>query len=97
MKGICQASCRLRKIANNVVLDYGALAPLKLRNMLCKEFSWRNARNDLAPEEGGCVMQLSDIRKDAEKIREYDLFADRAAISTIGTRKTSFIVLRGAL
>lgn len=67
---------RLREIAANVILDYGALAPWKLRNMLCKEFSWRNARNGLGPEEDRCVMQLSDIRKDARRIREYDLFAN---------------------
>lgn len=60
-------------IANNVILEYGALASWKLSELSHKEKSWINSRIGLAPEENGDrVLKIEDIQEDAKKVRPYD-------------------------
>lgn len=63
----------LKYIANNVILEYGALASWKLSELSHKELSWNRARYGLAPgENGDRELSLDDIREDAKKVRPYD-------------------------
>lgn len=63
----------IQYIANNVILEYGALASWKLSELSHKEISWINSRKGLLPEENGDrLIKLDDIAKDAEKVRPYD-------------------------
>lgn len=63
----------LREMARNVVLNYGVYAVWKLQEMLCKELSWRNSRKGLGAEDRHTrILLLSDIQKDAKKVRPYD-------------------------
>lgn len=60
-------------ILKNVVQEYGAAASWKLSELSHGETSWLNARAGLSPNENGSrPLLLSDIRKDAEKVRPYD-------------------------
>ncbi len=60
-------------IVKNVIYTYGEYASWKLSKLSHKEISWQNARKGLQPEENGNqVLNLDDIRKDAEKVRPYD-------------------------
>ena len=64
-------------IVKNVILQYGGLASWKLSEISHKEISWQNARKNLAPgENGNKPLSIDDIRKDAEKVRPYDLMYD---------------------
>lgn len=66
-------SDEMQYIANNVILEYGALASWKLSELSHKETSWLNARKGLAPEESGDrLIDLHDIEEDAKKVRPYD-------------------------
>ena len=67
----------LKYIINNVISEYGQYESWKLAELSHKESSWINARKGLAPDENGDTpLALSDIRKDAEKIRPYDYVWD---------------------
>lgn len=60
-------------IANNVILEYGALASWKLSQLSHQDSAWKNARKGLDPNENGSVpLRLEDIREDAKKVRPYD-------------------------
>lgn len=60
-------------IINNVILEYGSLAPWKLSELSHKEISWKNARLGLQEgENGNRKLKLEDIRIDAQKVRPYD-------------------------
>lgn len=60
-------------IANNVVMEYGAIASWRLSELTHKEISWQNARKGLNPEDiGNVVLSLDDIKEDAKKVRPYD-------------------------
>lgn len=64
-------------IVNNIILQYGELASWKLSQISHAETSWINARKGLSPDENGDVpLKLSDIEKDAEKVRPYDSIWD---------------------
>lgn len=60
-------------IVRNVIMQYGGLASWKLRNMSHEELSWKNSRKGLSDgQKGNRIINLDDIRKDAEKVRPYD-------------------------
>ena len=60
-------------IAKNIILQYGAMASWKLSEISHKEISWRNSRKGLLEgANGNRPLALEDIRKDAEKVRQYD-------------------------
>lgn len=60
-------------ILRNVILTYGELASWKLSELSHKEVSWKNARAGLGVDENGSrELNISDIAKDAEKVRPYD-------------------------
>lgn len=60
-------------VVNNVILEYGALASWKLSELSHQESSWQNARKGIGEDERGTkVLALTDIQKDAEKVRPYD-------------------------
>lgn len=60
-------------IANNVILEYGALESWKLSELSHKEKSWINSRIGLSAEENGNrIISKADIREDAKKVRPYD-------------------------
>lgn len=66
-------SNEIQYIANNVILEYGSLAPWKLSQLSHKDSSWLNARRGLTPEEkGNAILNIEDIKVDAAKIRPYD-------------------------
>lgn len=68
-----EISDQLKYIANNVILEYGALAAWKLSEISHKDSSWKNARAGLQPSDiGNRPLKLEDIKKDAEKVRPYD-------------------------
>jgi uncharacterized phage-associated protein len=64
-------------IVKNVILQYGAFESWKLSEMSHKELSWKNSRIGI-PEgcNGSRILELEDIRKDAEKVRPYDSIWD---------------------
>ena len=60
-------------IVKNVLSEYAGIESWKLSELTHKEISWLNSRKGLrdgAP--GSKVIELDDIRKDAEKVRPYD-------------------------
>ncbi|WP_124058493.1 Panacea domain-containing protein [Vaginisenegalia massiliensis] len=60
-------------IIDNTIYMYGRFAPWTLRNMSHEEKAWKNSRIGLS--EGACgsrVIELDDIKKDAEEVRLYD-------------------------
>lgn len=60
-------------IVRNVIFTYGALSSWRLRDMSHEDISWINTRSGLsADENGNKVLDLEDIKKDAEKVRPYD-------------------------
>lgn len=60
-------------IAKNMLLEYGAFESWKLSEISHKEISWRNSRLGIQDGENGSkILSLTDIRKDAEKVRPYD-------------------------
>ena len=60
-------------IVKNIILQYGAYESWKLSELSHKEISWRNARKGIADGQNGRnLLELEDIRKDAEKVRPYD-------------------------
>lgn len=64
-------------IVKNIILQYGELASWKLSQLSHAETSWINARKGLSPNDNGSVpLKLSDIEKDAEKVRPYDSMWD---------------------
>ncbi len=66
-------SARLQYLANNIILEYGALESWKLSELSHRDLSWQRAREGLAPNENGAVpLRLEDIREDAKKVRPYD-------------------------
>ena len=63
---------KMRILQKNVLLKYGIYESWKLSELSHKEFSWRNARKGLSPEENGArILSLDDIREDAEKVCPY--------------------------
>ena len=64
-------------IVKNIVIQYGAYESWKLSELSHREISWRNARI-VIPEgqNGNRILNIDDIRKDAEKIRPYDSIWD---------------------
>lgn len=64
-------------IVKNIILQYGELASWKLSQLSHAEISWNNARKGLASNQNGNIpLKLSDIEKDAEKVRPYDSIWD---------------------
>lgn len=62
-----------RRIVNNVVMEYGNLSSLSLREMSHREESWRNSRMGIAADAlGNNAIAKEDIRKDAMKVRPFD-------------------------
>lgn len=62
-----------RRIVNNVVMEYGNLSSLSLREMSHREESWRNSRKGMAADApGNNAIAKEDIRKDAMKVRPFD-------------------------
>ena len=60
-------------MVKNVILRYGAYESWKLSELSHKELSWRNARKGIpAGQNGSNILELGDIRKDAQKVRPYD-------------------------
>lgn len=60
-------------IVKNIIIQYGELASWKLSQISHAEISWKNSRKGLsAGANGNTVLKLSDIKKDAQKIRPYD-------------------------
>ncbi len=60
-------------IIRNIVEQYGSIESWKLSDITHRELSWQNSRIGLEPDENGCdELSLTDIRKDAEKVRPYD-------------------------
>lgn len=60
-------------IVKNIILQYGELASWKLSQISHAETSWLNARRGSAPNDNSPVpLKLSDIERDAEKVRPYD-------------------------
>jgi len=60
-------------IIKNVVAEYGIIESWELSNMSHKEISWQNSRDGMSDNDSGSVLlKLSDIRKDASKVRPYD-------------------------
>lgn len=63
----------VKYILNNVIHQYGQYEPWKLVEMTHMDYSWRKSREGLSPDENGDrVIEIEDIRKDAEKVRPYD-------------------------
>ena len=63
----------VKYIANNVIIEYGALASWKLSELSHKECSWINARRGLSSDENGTtLLKIDDIKNDAAKVRPYD-------------------------
>lgn len=64
-------------IVKNIVIQYGAYESWKLSELSHKELSWRNARKGIPEgQNGNRILDIEDIRKDAEKIRSYDSIWD---------------------
>lgn len=64
-------------IVNNIMAQYGYIESWKLSKLTHKETSWLNSREGLKDDENGNkTLLLSDIRKDAEKVRPYDCIWD---------------------
>lgn len=64
-------------IVNHVIAQYGSFESWKLSQLSHNEVSWLNSRKGLGPDEAGNhILRISDIRKDAEKIRAYDSLFD---------------------
>lgn len=60
-------------IVKNITLQYGAFESWKLSELSHKELSWQNARKGIPEGQNGSnILQLEDIRKDAQKVRPYD-------------------------
>lgn len=68
-----QINQMLAYVANNVILEYGALASWRLSQLSHKELSWKNSRVGLKDDDyGNNVINVKDIYEDAKKIRPYD-------------------------
>lgn len=64
-------------VVKNIILQYGELASWKLSHLTHAETSWINSRKGLAPDENGSTpLSISDIERDAEKVRPYDSIWD---------------------
>jgi uncharacterized phage-associated protein len=64
-------------IVRNILEEYGSVESWKLSKLTHKETSWLVARNGLADDEKGDVpLKISDIYKDAKKVRPYDYIWD---------------------
>ena len=64
-------------IVKNIILQYGELASWKLSKLSHAETSWINSRKGLSSNDNGAsILALSDIEKDAEKVRPYDSIWD---------------------
>jgi uncharacterized phage-associated protein len=60
-------------IIKNVISQYGAFSSSKLSKISHNETSWINSRCGLGENDiGNIPLKLTDIKKDAEKIRPYD-------------------------
>jgi uncharacterized phage-associated protein len=60
-------------IVRNVLEGYAAIASWKLSEMSHRESSWINARKGLdSNDDGAELLQLSDIKIDAQKVKPYD-------------------------
>lgn len=68
-----EISLEAKYIVKNVIYTYGEYASWKLSKLSHQETSWKNARVGLDKNENGNrVLNIEDIRKDAEKVRPYD-------------------------
>lgn len=66
-------SIEAKRMVNNVICEYGHLASWKLRNLSHEEISWKNSRIGLSERaRGNRTIDISDIEKDAEKVRPFD-------------------------
>jgi len=64
-------------IVRNDISEYGGFESWRLSEISHRELSWRNSREGLSPKENGNrVLELSDIRIDAKKVRLYDHLYD---------------------
>jgi len=60
-------------VVRNVINEYGIIESWQLSKLSHKEISWKNSRYGMSDDENGSVpLKLSDIKKDAEKVRPYD-------------------------
>lgn len=60
-------------LIDSIIAEYGKYSPWELREKTHEEISWINSRVGLAETESGySSLKLSDIKKDAEKVRVYD-------------------------
>lgn len=60
-------------IVKTIVLQYGGYESWKLSELSHRELSWKNARIGIPKGcNGNRIMDLEDIRKDAQKVRPYD-------------------------
>jgi len=60
-------------IVRNIIAEYGIIESWELSKISHREISWKNARRRLKPDENGEIpLELSDIMKDAAKVRPYD-------------------------
>jgi len=60
-------------IIRNVVAEYGVIESLELSNISHEEISWKNSRYGMSDDDNGSIpLKLSDIKKDAEKVKPYD-------------------------
>lgn len=68
-----EISLEAKYIVKNVIYTYGEYASWKLSKLSHQEISWKKARVGLDKNENGnTVLNIEDIRKDAEKVRPYD-------------------------
>lgn len=76
-KDIQEISAESAYIAKNIIFQYGGYESWKLSELSHKEESWRKSRVGIPNgENGDRIIQLEDIRKDAEKVRPYDSMWD---------------------
>lgn len=60
-------------IVRSVVCQYGHVPSTELINLTHEEYSWKQSRKDLYPDQiGNRNLKLEDIRIDAEKVRPID-------------------------
>lgn len=64
-------------IVNNILSQYGGYESWKLSELSHNEISWSNARKNIPlNHNGNKILSISDIKKDAEKVRPYDSLWD---------------------